>query len=83
MSVLETCLGAIWGQREAAGLESPLLGPLGSEGKKDEAESQKSDRGERESTGRFPGGGNLTAGKGWLDLEHQWDKLERSWQRTQ
>lgn len=23
------------------------------------------------------------AGKGWLDLEHQWDKLERSWQRTQ
>lgn len=23
------------------------------------------------------------AGKGWLDLEHQWDKLEGSWQRTQ
>lgn len=53
----EPCAGAIWGQRGAAGLESPLL-----RGKKDDAESQKSDRGERKSTGRLPGGGNLT---GW------------------
>lgn len=53
----EPCAGAIWGQRRAAGLESPLL-----RGKKDDAESQKSDRGERKSTGRLPGGGNLT---GW------------------
>lgn len=50
-------MGAIWGRGGPAGLESPLLS-----GERDDAESQKSDRGGRKSTGRLPGGENLT---GW------------------
>lgn len=65
------------------GLNHPCWVLQGLRENKDDAHSQKSDRGEgKVQEGSLEEEISL-AGKGWLDLEHRWDKLEGYRQRTQ
>lgn len=65
------------------GLNHPFWVLPGLRENKYDADSQKSDRGEgKVQEGSLEEEISL-AGKGWLDLEHRWDKLEGSWQRRQ